>query len=261
MLKFLRFALASPFFLIPTCLVVGAFVSATDPDLAQILSAQAFKLLTPEVGPVVFQYAVYVLLAFAGFDVGWYLSGASAHAECREELEPLSGELFDELPDADAQLEVEEYSVWAEARMNPWRSLLEDVDESGLVGDIGSLFFPGEKESRDHAAHRQDIVMMLWLVGQAERFARQESADPAGNSRKIFRFLEQAFRVAGERNAWSVMRINPGSEIVLVPFFLDQERGLTGTWGGSHDHTGAFTEFATWAASTTIPPSGASAGP
>lgn len=252
MLLVLKRIFSHPAFFIPFLMAVGAFDAATNPDFAQFLSSFVLKIWESKAASLIFDYSVYVLLFIAATALersvwGWWNSGAADRVARRAERERQSREIGERVAAENRRRDELDYRVWTEAQINPWRALLTEVGEAGLVSEIEAMFADRKDgESQTLAERRHALEIAQWLVEKAVAFsgAHASAADPAANEVKIHRFVEEAFCIAGQHDGWRRIKGVPGAREVVAPVFRGQAPIYRSQCGSSQ----AFLDFALWLA-------------
>ena len=261
MSRFLRTLFTSPFTLTPTALLFGGLFYRAFPVFA-INVDSVYALWEPSAAP----YAVggiaggiLTAIVLAVLVLPVWTAGAPARAEKRAETERQRAELLEQIAAENSRREAEDQRRWAEARLKPWRGILDAVGEGALAAEIEPIFAPKKDESPIHAERRQDIEVMVWLAQKAVVFSRDAAADPAVNQAKIHKFVDQVLRLAGQHNAWLKICDVADAGPVVAPVFKAQ-RAIYAPSLAAPYASREFVGFMAWLIDASVPtPSGIAA--
>lgn len=270
MFKVLQYLLTSTVILVPTSFLFGGLWVRLSPHY-DLWVDQVYSLWKPEAAPWVVGgvTGIVSVLALIGFGRDLYSAwraGAPDRAKKRADAEAAERARTEAITADIKRQEAVEFARWATERLRPWKALLDSVGEGAhfgvgegpLFAEISTRFRQNRYGGQCLAEERdQDCFMITWLTQKAVAFRAAGVDDLVAAdlvAAKIHRFMEQAFRIAGQRKEWRKMQEVPGAETVVVPFYHSQIRDLVSLWGGKNDTTGAFAEFEIWAVSAMEPP-------
>lgn len=250
LLRFLYRIVIHPAFFIPSLVLIGSLAAVSDPDYARLVDTHVLKLWTPEAGPRIVSLLIAAVafigggsLAFSVF--GWWRKGAPNRADRSAARERAAAELADQIAAGTKRKEEADYRAWAEQQIRPWRVYLRIVGEDSLIPEIEAMFAERKDgEAQSIAERRHATEIMIWLVEKAVVFAAGSVDDVAAV--KIHRFVEEAFRIAGEQGGWRRIMDVQGARQVVAPVFAGQAAIYRSQCGDNQ----AFLDFAIWLATT-----------
>ncbi len=249
----LRSVLLSPLILTPTALLFGGLFYRAFPQFAVNIDSM-YAVWDENAAPYVvggLAGGILTAIVLAAVLPDW-IAGAPHRAKKRADVEADERAAIEAIVAGNKRQADAEFRRWVTDCLLPWKQLLDSVGEGALIAEISTQFRENRAGANINDEERhQDYFMITWLTQKAVAF-RAAGVDDA-TARKIHRFLDQAFHIAGQRKAWRMMQEVPGAETVVAPFFRDQVTHLTNTWGGRHDVNGAFTEFTAWAVNALAP--------
>lgn len=230
--RLLRSIVIHPAFFIPALIALGAFEAATDPALCKELSALALKLWTPTAAPWIFGCAIFAALVVAAISLGFDLAD-------RWTKKPADPAVDAEQPSA-----AEVRQKWVSDRLAPWRAFLDHNNALPLFGEIEARFNERPPFATPPVeAEQQDRWLVGWLTEQAIGLSRiplddLDQVTPDEHAAKIHCFVEEAFRLAGERDGWVTITRVPGAREVVAPIFRGQAAIYRSQCAGSQEFLG-----------------------